>query len=282
MARCHPWSFLFSLNAPDQIDRGANDSWGVPDVFYDPQALMDFLPGSRNVPEPPPRSELAGRAVRVPEGPGPGCPRVGAAGAAGDLLQQCLWVAGITEQLLEAEAMRDRGSFQPAVPFRSAPQVVPSGAQPALGPQPLLQPFVQHLGPSSGLQLGLAPAQPREQQVMATALPAPQVVLLQQVPQRIILQVQQPGPTTLALLPSPASRVLTGAQGPGPLALKPTGHPHCATLSPYGHQHPAAAAAAQHSSSPTPKAVGTELWHGESFWGLQPNWGKLDSFVSYF
>lgn len=96
-----------------------------------------------------------------------------------------------------------------------------------------------------------------------------------QVPQRIILQVKQPGPTTLALLPS--SCVLGGGQGLGPPAQNPSGHPPCVT--PVGHQH-SGAAAPQHSS--TPKAVGVELWHGESFWGLEPKWGKLDSFVSYF
>ncbi|XP_053819385.1 homeobox protein unc-4 homolog [Vidua chalybeata] len=280
MARCRPWSLLFSLNPPDQIDRGSNDSWGVPDVFHDPQVLKDFLPGSRKVREPSPRSELAGPAVPVPvpvpAAAGPGCPRGGgaAAGRARDLLQHCLWAAGITEQLLEAEARRD---LQPSVPCRSAPHIAPPGP----GQQPLPQPLVQPLGPFSGLQLGLGPAELGGQQGTATALPAPQVVLLQQVPQRIILQVKQPGPTTLALLPSPACCVLGSGQGLGPPAHKPTGHPYPAMPSPCGHQHPGAAAA-QHSSIPTAKAVGIEWWHGESFWGLEPEWGNLDSFVSYF
>lgn len=102
-----------------------------------------------------------------------------------------------------------------------------------------------------------------------------------QVPQRIILQVKQPGPTTLALFPGPVPCVLGSGQGPGPPAHKPSGHPHSATPSSCGHQHPGAPAP-QHSSIPMPKAVGTELWHGESFWSLEPKWGKVDSFVSYF
>ncbi|XP_030146829.4 uncharacterized protein [Taeniopygia guttata] len=277
MARCHPWSFHFPLNPPDQNDRSSNDSWGVPDVFYDPQALKDFLPGSRKVLEPSPRSELAVPVVPVPvpEAAGPGCPRGGgaAAGHAQDLLQQCLCAAGITEQLLEAEAKRDTGGFQPCAPSRSALPI----NQPGPGRQPLLLPFLQPLGPFSGWQLGQGPAQPGGQQVMATALPAPQVALLQQVPQGIILQVKQQGPTTLALLPSPASCVLGSGQGLRPPAHRPTGHPHSVTLSPCGHQH-LGAAAPQHSSIPTPNAVGIE----QNFWCLEPKWEKLYSFVPYF
>ncbi|XP_005058767.1 PREDICTED: classical arabinogalactan protein 9-like [Ficedula albicollis] len=249
MARCRPYSFLFSLNPPEQIDRGANSSWGVPDVLYDPQDLNNFLPRSRTVWEPAPSTDPA-----QPEG----CP-----GPPGDLLQQCLRAAGITEQLLEAEARRDRGSSQPPVASPSA------------------QPSVQHPGPLPSLPLAVGPAQLGGQPVTATALPVPQLLVLQQVPQRIILQVKQPGPTTLALLPSPAPCVLGSGQGPGPPAHKASGHPHPGSLSPRGQQRPAAAAP-QHGGIPTGKAVGVELWHGESFWGLQPHWGKLDSFVSYF
>ncbi|XP_031989465.1 BRD4-interacting chromatin-remodeling complex-associated protein-like [Corvus moneduloides] len=271
------------------FDRDANNSWAVPDVLYNPQALNNFPPGSRKVWEPSPSAELRGLAL--PEAAGAGCPWGGgaAAGPPRDLLQQCLWAAGITEQLLEAEAQREPGSFQPppqpAGP--AAPRSGPQLCQAALGRQPPLstagsaQPFVQHLGPFASLHAGSGPAQLEGQQGMATALPAPQVVFLQQVPQRIMLQVKQPAPTTLVLFPGPASCVLGSGQGPGPPAHKPSSHPHSATPSSCGHQHPGAPAP-QHSSIPTPKAVGIELWHGESFWSLEPNWGKVDSFVSYF
>ncbi|XP_063273707.1 uncharacterized protein LOC134561048 [Prinia subflava] len=189
--------------------------------------------------------------------PGPGAAPEGS--PARDLLQQCLWAAGITEQLLEAEARRDPGSFQPSADPRQV-----------RGRQPLLQPLGQPLGPFPG------PPQPGGRQAAAAALPAPHVVLLQQVPQRIILQLKQPGPTTLALLPS---CVPGSGHGLEPPAHKATGHPSSATLSPCGHQQPGAAAA-QHSS--TAKAVGMELWHGESLWGLEPKWGTRDPFVSYF
>ncbi|XP_056365698.1 basic proline-rich protein-like [Oenanthe melanoleuca] len=263
MARCRPYSFLFSLNPPEQIDRGANSSWGVPDVLYDPQDLNNFLPRSRTVWQPLLSADPAQPVVAQPAG----CP-----GPPGDLLQQCLRAAGITEQLLEAEAKRDPGSPPP-------PEAAPAAPQPAPGQQPLLaQPLVQPLGPFPSLPL-VGPAQLGGQQVTATALPLPQLLVLQQVPQRIILQVKQPGPPTLALLPSPAPCVLGSGQGPGPPAHEAGGHPHPVTLSPCG-QRPPAAAAAQPCGIPTAKAVGIELWHGESFWG--PNWGKLDSFISYF
>ncbi|KAL2295852.1 hypothetical protein Nmel_017377, partial [Mimus melanotis] len=137
-------------------------------------------------------------------------------GPAQDLLQQCLRAAGITEQLLEAEAKRDPGSSQPPVAPRSA------------------QPLVQHLGPCSCLPLAVGPAQPGGQQVVATALPVPQLMFLQQVPQRIILQVKQPGPTTLTLLPSPALCVLGGPQShwPPPSCHPVTLWPPCSSSSP--------------------------------------------------
>ncbi|XP_023797347.1 uncharacterized protein LOC111939388 isoform X2 [Cyanistes caeruleus] len=229
----------------------------VPVLPSNPQALNNFVPGSSMVWEPSVR--VVQPVLAVPEAGG--CRWGG-----GDLLQQCLWAAGITEQLLEAEAKRD----QLPVASHSVPRILPgAGAQ-----QPLLQPLVQHLGPFPGLQPAMGHL--GGQQVVATALPSHQVVFLPQplqVPQRIILQVKQPGPTTLTLLPSPASCVLGSGQGPRPPAHKPHCHPHSATPS-----HPGAAALV-HSSIPTPHAVGIELRHGENF--RDPKCGKMDYFV-YF
>ncbi|KAM4757177.1 BRD4-interacting chromatin-remodeling complex-associated protein-like [Cyanocitta cristata] len=227
-----------------EVDRDSNDSWAVPDVLYNPQALNNFLPGSRKVWEPSPSAEpswpVASRGLALPEAAGAGCPWGGgaAAGPPRDLLQQCLWAAGITEQLLEAEAKREPGSFQPP-PQPAASRSGPQLCRAALGQQPALsaaQPFVQHLGPFASLWTGSGPAQLEGQQGTGTALPAPRVVFLQQVPQRIMLQVEQPAPTTLVLFPGPASCVLGSGQGPlwatGPQTQQPPTFCHPVVLRP--------------------------------------------------
>ncbi|XP_027511229.1 BRD4-interacting chromatin-remodeling complex-associated protein-like [Corapipo altera] len=196
-----------------------------------------------------------------------------------DLLQQCLWAAGITEQLLEAEAKQDLGRFQPQVALGSTLQLCPAdvrGLQPqASHPHQTgnIQPFQQHLGPFSSLQgpggtLGVGPSQVWGQQVMAQ--PAQQVVFLQQVPQGIVSQGKQP-------FPGPPSCVLGSPQGQPvpvlvplvPLAHVPTTLPHSAARSSQHHQHPGAAAP-RHSSTLAPKAGGVELWHSESCQSQEP------------
>ncbi|XP_027753578.1 BRD4-interacting chromatin-remodeling complex-associated protein-like [Empidonax traillii] len=236
MARCRPWSILFSLIPPDLTDIGDEDSWGLSDVFCDPQVVNDFLPGftktdraavldstedaassvlegtglwesSSSLLSAELSQPMASTGLAVPQDASLGWQwdsRAATVGPPCDLLQQCLWEAGITEQLLEAEAKQDPGSFQPPpqlqplgqVAFSSTLQVCSTGTdvpascphsapcqQPLLNKEGNVQPFPQHLGPFSSLQgpggtLGVGPSQVWGQQVMAQ--PVQQVVFLQQ------------------------------------------------------------------------------------------------------
>ncbi|KAJ7421417.1 hypothetical protein BTVI_18275 [Pitangus sulphuratus] len=171
------------------------DSWGLSDVFCDPQVVNDFLPGftklwesSNSLLSAELSQPMASTGLAVPQDASLGWQwdsRAAMVGPPCDLLQQCLWEAGITEQLLEAEAKQDLGSFQPLpqfqplgqVAFSSTLQVCSNGTDvpascphPAPRQQPLLnkegnvQPFPQHLGPFSSLQgtggtLGMGPSQ---------------------------------------------------------------------------------------------------------------------------
>ncbi|XP_064490487.1 BRD4-interacting chromatin-remodeling complex-associated protein-like [Pseudopipra pipra] len=313
MARCRPWSILFSLIPPGPIDTEDEDSWGLSDVFCDPQVVNRFLPGSRKTDSGAVLDSTKDAASSFFEGAGLwessgsllsaelsqptastglAVPQdaslawqwdSGAAvvGPPCDLLQQCLWAAGITEQLLEAEAKEDLGRFQPQVALSSTLQLCPAGThvqglQPPTGRPPQkgnIQPFPQHPGPFSSLQgpggtLGVGPSPAWGQQVMAQ--PAQQVVFLQQVPQGIVSQGKQP-------FPGPASCVLGSPQGQPvsvllplvPLAHVPTALPHSAASSSHHHQHPGAAAPWP-SSALAPKAGGVELWHSKSCQSQEP------------
>ncbi|XP_027555198.1 BRD4-interacting chromatin-remodeling complex-associated protein-like isoform X2 [Neopelma chrysocephalum] len=313
MARCRPWSTLCSLIPPDPIVTDDEDSWGLSDVFCDPQVVNHVLPGSRKTDcaaildstEDAASSFFEGAGLWESSGSlltaelsqptastGLTVPQdaslawqwdSGAAvvGPPCDLLQQCLWAAGITEQLLEAEAKQDVGSFQPQVAFSSTLQLCSAGTD-VQGLQPRagrprqkgnIQPFPQHLGPFSSLQgpggtLGVGPCQAWGQQV--TAQPVQQVMYLQQVPQGIISQGKQP-------FPGPPSCVLGSSQGQlvpmlvplVPLAHVPTALPRSAARSSHHQQHPGAAAP-WHSSAPAPKAGGVEPWHRESCQSQEP------------
>ncbi|XP_039240046.1 BRD4-interacting chromatin-remodeling complex-associated protein-like [Pipra filicauda] len=313
MARCRPWSILFSLIPPGPIDADDEDSWGLSDVFCDPQVVNRFLPGSRKSDSGAILDSTKAAASSFFEGAGLwessgsllsaelSQPRAstglavpqdaslawqwdsGAAvvGPPCDLLQQCLWAAGITEQLLEAEAKQELGRFQPQVALSSTLQLCPAGTH-VQGLQPHaghprqkgnIQPFPQHPGPFPGLQgpggtLGVGPSPAWGQQVMAQ--PAQQVVFLQQVPQGIVSQGKQP-------FPGPPSCVLGSPQGQPvsvllplvPLAHVPTALPHSAARSSHHHQHPGAAAPWP-SSALAPKAGEAELWHSKSCQSQEP------------